>query len=93
MTGKQVATYYFSGQQAQSTLTSVWNTPGDGDYLITDKFVVESIVWSPCGANLPINVNSQLALTSTIKDAAGVLTTDSENFKFSQIFHLQWRQC
>lgn len=97
VTGKQTATYYFSGEQAQSSLSSYFNgptSPPEGkDYLITDKFAVESRVWSPCGANLPLNINSQLSLSSKDKKASGLLTTDSQDFKFAQIYHIEWRRC
>jgi len=93
ITGQQVATYYFSGEQAQSSLTTTFKGPEVKDYLITDKFLVESIVWSPCGANLPLNINSQIRLLSSDKKASGLFTTDSADLKFAQIFHLQWRQC
>jgi len=93
VTGQQVATYYFSGQTQQATGSTTWTGPKTSDYLVNDELAVESIVWSPCGATLPININSQIRLTSSVPTASGLLTTDSTDFKFHQIFHLQWRKC
>lgn len=93
VTGHQVATYYFSGLAPTITASSVLNGPNTNNYEVTDDFAVSSLVWSPCGANLGLNINSQIYLTSTQATAAGLLTTDSTDFKFTQEYHLQWRTC
>lgn len=93
VTGQQVATYYFSGEQAQATASTTFTGPSDGDYLLSDNFVTQSVVWSPCGAGIPLNINSQIRLASTSASAQGLLTTDSTDFKVSQIYHIQWRTC
>jgi len=93
VTGKQAATYYFSGQTPQITATTTFKGPKTDNYLITEKFDVTSLVWSPCGADFPLNINSQIYLTSTKPSASGLLTADSTDFKFTQIYHIQWRQC
>jgi len=93
VTGHQAATYYFSGQTSQISAATTFHGPKIDNYLITENFVVESLVWSPCGFNYPLNINSQVYLTSTNPNANGLLTTDSTDFKFTEIFHLQWRQC
>ncbi|KAH6661712.1 hypothetical protein B0J14DRAFT_708013 [Halenospora varia] len=94
VTGTQMATYYFSGQRDQISASTTFPGPKTPqNYLISSDFLVDSLVWSPCGANLPLNINSQIFLTSTNTNANGLLTTDSTDFKFHQIFHIRWRQC
>ncbi|KMU80782.1 hypothetical protein CISG_08585 [Coccidioides immitis RMSCC 3703] len=49
--------------------------------------------WSPCGSTRALNINSQVRLTSRDKNASGVLTNDSIDADFRQIFHIKWRKC
>ncbi|KAH6665553.1 hypothetical protein B0J14DRAFT_457786, partial [Halenospora varia] len=77
VSGSQSATYYFSGQSAQCSTTSNFKGPTAKNYAIEDNVAVTSTVWSPCGANLPINIKSQIALTTSSSTAKGLLTTDS----------------
>jgi len=93
VTGHQLATYYFSGNSPQITAATTFNGPSTQNYVITENFDVTSLVWSPCGYDYPLNINSQIYLTETNPNANGLLTTDSTDFKFTQEFHLQWRQC
>lgn len=63
------------------------------DYLIHDEAQSASVVWSPCGGEGMLNINSQVRLTSTVPTANGLLTTDSVDTKFTQKLYVQWQQC
>ena len=65
----------------------------DTDYLIHDEADNASLVWSPCGAEGLLNINSQVRLSSTVSGASGVLTTDSVDAKFTQILYVKWQTC
>jgi hypothetical protein len=54
-----------------------------------------SIVWSPCGADGMLNINSQVRLSNPTNDpkASGLLTTDSTDLKFTQVVYVQWQKC
>ncbi|PNS16198.1 hypothetical protein CAC42_1961 [Sphaceloma murrayae] len=93
VTGTQKSTYYFSGQTQQTSTQTDFYGPISKDYLINDKAESTSVIWSPCGAEGLLNINSQVRLTSTDKKATGVLTTDSVDTKFKQILYLQWKKC
>ncbi|CAI6334689.1 unnamed protein product [Periconia digitata] len=79
------STYYFSGQTQQSITEYSFVGPVTGDYLKSDKADSTSTVWSPCGANGLLNINSQVRLTASNASASGLLTTDSTDLKFKQI--------
>ncbi|KAG5289421.1 secreted protein [Histoplasma ohiense] len=91
--GVQKSTYYFSGQTRQASTMTEWNGPMEKDYLLHDETDHASTVWSPCGANGALNVNSQIRLTSNNRNARGVLTTDSIDASFRQIVHFRWQKC
>jgi len=93
VTGVQSANYYFSGSSAQAATTSTFKGPLDTDYLISDKIPFTSTIWSPCGASLPLNVNSQVRLTSTKSGASGLMTQDSIDGKVTFVVGVQWQAC
>jgi hypothetical protein len=93
VTGAQEATYYFSGQSNQVSTKSTFKGPLSKDYTIEDNIGVTSVIWSPCGADLPINIKSQISLTSTNKAASGLLTDDSVDGKITWVTGVQWRKC
>jgi len=93
VTGVQQATYYFSGSSAQASTSTTFVGPVDGDYEITDAIPFTSTIWSPCGAALPLNINSQVRLSSTVSTATGLLTDDSIDGNVQFVVGVQWQQC
>jgi hypothetical protein len=67
--------------------------PVNGDYLKHDEADSTSVVWSPCGAEGMLNINSQVRMTATNTSATGLLTTDSTDLKFAQVVYVQWQAC
>ena len=65
----------------------------EGNYLKHDEAKSTSTVWSPCGTNGMLNINSQVRLQSTNPAATGLLTTDSTDLKFTQVVYVQWQKC
>jgi hypothetical protein len=55
---------------AQQTL----NGPYDDNYLKTDEFGLESTVWSPCGEEGLLNVNSEVRVTPLNTNNSALLT-------------------
>ncbi|KAK3987491.1 hypothetical protein QBC44DRAFT_343915 [Cladorrhinum sp. PSN332] len=92
-TGSCKATYYFSGHSQQVSRTEQFQGPIDKDYLKTDVFGVESTIWSPCGAEGLLNINSAIQLSPLDSKTPALLTSESTDLKFKQIHYLQWRKC
>ncbi|KAK3317138.1 hypothetical protein B0T19DRAFT_469778 [Cercophora scortea] len=87
------ATYYFSGDSKQISSTMTIKGPFDDNYLKTDQFGVESTVWSPCGVEGLLNINSEVRLSPPDSTKNAQLTVDSTDLKFTQIQYLQWQKC
>jgi hypothetical protein len=66
---------------AQAATSSMFKGPTDGDYETADSIPFSSTIWSPCGAALPLNINSQVILKSTVTTATGLMTEDSVDGK------------
>ncbi|KAK0708653.1 hypothetical protein B0H67DRAFT_557082 [Lasiosphaeris hirsuta] len=92
-TGVCKATYYFSGESRQISSTLTIKGPYDDNYIKTDQFGVESTVWSPCGIEGLLNINSEVRLSPQDSNKAALLTVDSTDLKFKQIHYLQWQTC
>ncbi|CZS93212.1 uncharacterized protein RAG0_03596 [Rhynchosporium agropyri] len=93
VTGRQQATYYFSGQSNQISSGTNFVGPRAGDYATTDTMPLTSTIWSPCGVTTALNVNSQVRLTSTVSGASGVITDDSIDGKIEFQVGVQWQAC
>ena len=80
----------------QDSLQTSFTGPLSQDYLLHDQLQQSSLVWSPCGQEGLLNINSQVRLDKepTAKTtAAGQLTVDSVDLKVRIVYQLQWRQC
>lgn len=73
-TGTCKATYYFSGDSKQISSTLTIKGPFDDNYLKTDQFGVESTVWSPCGIEGLLNINSEVRLSPPDATKPALLT-------------------
>ena len=50
-------------------------------------------VWSPCGSDAMLNVNSEVALTPFATPANGLLAANKESAKFGSNLYVQWKKC
>ncbi|KAK4168465.1 hypothetical protein QBC43DRAFT_330989 [Cladorrhinum sp. PSN259] len=92
-TGTCKATYYFSGDSRQVSSTTLIKGPYDDNYIKTDSFGVESTVWSPCGLEGLLNINSEVRLSPGDAVKPAQLTVDSTDLRFTQVHYLQWQKC
>jgi hypothetical protein len=92
-TGTCKATYYFSGDSKQITSTLTIKGPFDDNYIKTDQFGVTSTVWSPCGVEGLVNINSEVRVSPLSTSNKNLLTVDSTDLSFKQIHYLQWQKC
>jgi hypothetical protein len=91
ISGTQQATYYFSGSTAQASTSTNFKGPTDGDYAVSDAIPFTSTIWSPCGAALPLNINTQVRLTGS--GGVGQLTQDSADGSVKFVVGVQWQKC
>jgi len=86
--------FYFSGESQQGTITRTIKGPYDDNYQVEDQS--GAAVYSPCNANndAAFNINSQLKLTqSSGSRGHGLLSADSLDLKFTQVFQIVWQRC
>jgi len=92
-----ISSYYFSQNagaisNTRTTLSGPEYQNGQ-TYTKQDSIPNSSIVWSPCGANGMLNINSRIALNSNDPRGSGEMSTDDATVKFEQKVYIQWRRC
>lgn len=90
--GRFSAEYFFAG--SRGPIASRNFIPGrEENFTITNRLGVEAMVWSTCGADVNLRVNTNMLVRSNrfLDDAMGVV--DSADFQTGIIFHMQIRRC
>ncbi len=90
----QSASYYFQGQGKTATLKTTMTGPIDENFSIRDTLGLEALVWSPCGAQRALNINSQVqADNSRASSKHGLITTDSIDGQLKLVYGIKWTRC
>lgn len=94
VTATQSSSYYFQGGFGTGTLSTTVAGPVARDYQIRDVLGLSAQVWSPCGANRALNINTQVrADNSRNRNGRGLITKDSIDLTLKQIYGITWRRC
>lgn len=92
--GTQKSTYYFQGSSNSISMQSNFYGPTDEDYVASDSLGLSALVWSPCGENRSLNINSQVRLDNRRNvNGSGIMTLDSIDGNIKQIYHIKWKRC
>jgi hypothetical protein len=83
--------YFFAGGRGPAFRRSFWGAL-DNDYFINNQLQAESLVWTPCGADVNLRTNSSMRV-STVANREASATVDSEDVNAAIIYHLQLRRC
>lgn len=84
--------YFFAGNQGP-TYRKTFKGSLQDNYLITNNLAAGSIVWSPCGKDVNLRVNSSMLAHTNTKKESTMATVDSADLKSGLIYHMQWRRC
>ncbi|KAF2745734.1 hypothetical protein M011DRAFT_478878 [Sporormia fimetaria CBS 119925] len=91
--GTTQSTYYFSGQQNQTVIPTVFTGPMEGNYLKHDEVDAGSTSWSPCGEQGMLNIKSEVRIVPMAATGLNLLTVDTVDGKFTQKYYTQWQKC
>ncbi|KAJ7579062.1 hypothetical protein C8J56DRAFT_1059304 [Mycena floridula] len=91
------AVYYFQGQVVQSEATSTLKGPVEGegaDYIYRDEFNLTPTIYSPCGEDTVLNINTEVRIDNSANPkGSGFITDDSIDAGITQTFNFQWLTC
>ena len=83
--------YFFAGGRGPAFRRTFYGAL-DSDYLINNKLLVQSTVWSACGADVNLRTNSSMRI-STSNNADAMATVDSQDVNAAIVYRLGWRRC
>jgi hypothetical protein len=86
------AEYFFAGQRGPRYRKNFRGFTDD-EFLISNKLGVHALVWSKCGADVNLRVNTGMMVrTNRYKDEA-LSMVDSADFAAGIVYQLQWKKC
>ena len=86
------AEYFFAGSRGPQA-ARMFSGPKSENYIFTNQLAAEALVWSPCGADTNLRVNSSMFVQTNNNLEDAMATVDSADVRTSMVFHIQWRQC
>jgi hypothetical protein len=90
----QSAIYYRAGSPLQARVSGSAAGPLIRDFVVRDTRTTSAYVWSPCGARVPLNINTAISIeTSGNRAGSSQMTTDSIDGTILSVFNLTWRGC
>jgi hypothetical protein len=86
------AEYFFAGMRGPRFSRDFIGAT-DRDYTFSNELGVESMVWSPCGADVNLRVNASMMVRNTNRSLDAIATVDSADINAGMIYHIQTRRC
>ncbi|MES2965389.1 MAG: DUF4360 domain-containing protein [Bdellovibrionota bacterium] len=88
--------YFFqtgSGGSRTVRLAKSFVGPNNNDYLTTDRLAVNALVWTACGEQATLRINSNMRVYANSRMEQALSTVDSADVSAGLIYHIQWRRC
>jgi hypothetical protein len=86
------AEYFFAGQRGPKYVKNFYGYT-DEDYLLSSELGVHASVWSACGADVNLRVNTSMMVRTNRKKDDALATVDSADFASGMIYHFKWKTC
>lgn len=90
--GRFSVEYFFAGSSGLR-INENFRGGTDRDYLISHELEAAAIVWSACGADTNLRVNSSMLVRSNSYGDDALATVDSADIKSGLVYHLAWKRC
>lgn len=84
--------YFFAGSRGPRQ-TKTFTGPANSDYALSDQLQAEALVWTPCGADTNLRVNTSMMVMSNSRNEQAMSTVDSADVSAGLVYHVAWRRC
>lgn len=84
--------YFFAGSRGVRQSKTFWG-PSANLYELTDHLTAEAVVWSACGAETNLRVNTNMFVQTNRKGELAMSTVDSADVTSGLVYHISWRRC
>ncbi|MCX5197963.1 DUF4360 domain-containing protein [Streptomyces sp. NBC_00249] len=92
----QKASYYFQGMSDTARRSHSLSGHLQGDWQASDTVGIEALVFSPCGAQRNLNINTELVVNAGTSDTANTtsfVAMDSSDGSINTKYHFSWKVC
>ncbi len=84
--------YFFAGIRGPKVTRNFYGEM-DEEYTVTDRLAASAVVWSACGADVNLRVNSAMRVKNGSQGGQSFSTVDSMDVSAGIKYLLQWRRC
>lgn len=84
--------YFFAGARGP-TYDKTFYGSLNSDYLLTNTLAATAVIWSPCGQDVNLRVNSSMLARTNGQNQQTFATVDSADIRAGLVYALQWRRC
>jgi hypothetical protein len=84
--------YFFAGGRGVRQSKTFWG-PSANLYELTDHLTAEAVVWSACGAETNLRVNTNMFVQTNRRGELAMSTVDSADVTSGLVYHISWRRC
>lgn len=91
-TSRFTAEYFFAGMQGPKAVRD-FRGGLDEEYIIQNKLGLGATVWSNCGADVNLRVNTSLMVRNSSKREEALTTIDSADINGGLVYHIAWKRC
>lgn len=89
----QRTSYYFTGQAQTALVTHQFRGPVSDDWQTSDQITIASLVFSPCGAERNLNINTDVTVLAGTSDPATTTSSMIVTETATDVYHLTWSRC
>lgn len=84
--------YFFAGRRGPR-FNKTFRGYTDEDFDFSNQIGIGALVWSACGADTILRVNSSMLVRSNRSNEEALAIVDSADFDAGIIYQLQWKRC
>ncbi len=84
--------YFFAGSRGVRQAKTFYG-PSSNLYELTDHLTAEAVVWSACGADTNLRVNTSMMVQTNRRQEQAMSTVDSADVTAGLVYHVAWRRC
>jgi hypothetical protein len=83
----------FGSQSSGPKDAKTFNGLYDDEYMITNNLGLSAVVWSACGEDVNLRINSSMMAKTNAKKDDVLATVDSTDIAAGLVYYLQWQKC
>lgn len=86
------AEYFFADQKGPKTVQDFYGET-DEDYYVSKKLLASAVIWSACGKDVNLRINSSMRVRTNRQGEQALSTVDSVDVSSGIVYHLQLKRC